>query len=111
MRNLFTVLLFTLLTILFYSGITNAQDEAPIEFDSTMSSEGVFVGIVEDRTFENTTAGEFTPGKGFTIFKTDLASLNISVYGLARYINQMPGEQEFQDHLGRTKIADTRNDI
>lgn len=111
MRNLFTVLLFTLLTILFYSGITNAQDEAPIEFDSTMSSEGVFVGIVEDRTFENTTAGEFTPGKGFTIFKTDLASLNISVYGLARYINQMPGEQEFQDHLGSTKIADTRNDI
>ncbi|MFI5407379.1 MAG: hypothetical protein ACHQ1D_12825, partial [Nitrososphaerales archaeon] len=84
--------------------------EADIETDTT-DTEGTFVGIVEGRAYENTTAGEFTPGKGFTIFKTSLASLNISVYGLARYINQMPPYQSYEDHLGRTKYADTRNDI
>ncbi|MGE5812230.1 MAG: hypothetical protein ACM339_12055 [Ignavibacteria bacterium] len=105
------IVLFLLIFIFSFSFTITAQDEAPIEYDSTMTSEGVFVGIVEDRVFENTTAGEFTPGKGFTIFETGLASLNISVYGLARYINQMPGNQEFKDHLGRPRIADTRNDI
>jgi hypothetical protein len=108
--NFFSFLFLIISYFLFTTKLSYAQDEAPVTYDSTMA-EGVFVGIVEDRTFENTTAGEFTPGKGFTLFKTDLASLNISVYGLARYINQMPGEQEFQDHLDRTRIADTRNDI
>lgn len=104
-------LFFLLLSlIILSSGNSSAQDEAPVEYDTTIT-EGAFVGIVEDRVFENTTAGEFTPGKGFTLFKTGLASLNISVYALARYINQMPGNQEFQDHLDRTRIADTRNDI
>ena len=73
--------------------------------------EGEFVGVVQDKTYENTTAGEFTPGKGFTLFKTNLASLNISVYGLVRYINQMPGYQSYEDHLGRPQVSDTRNDI
>jgi hypothetical protein len=86
-----------------------AQD-GDVQPDTT-TIEGEFVGVVQDRTYENTTAGEFTPGKGFTLFKTGLASLNISVYGLARYINQMPGYQSYEDHLGRTKYADTRNDI
>lgn len=104
------IVLFLLIFILSFSITITAQDEgAPTDTIST--TEGVFVGIVEDRVFENTTAGEFTPGKGFTLFKTDLASLNLSVYGLARYINQMPGEQNFKDHLGRERVVDTRNDI
>ncbi len=49
--------------------------------------------------------------KDSQLFKTNLASLNISAYGLARYVNQMPGNQEYKDHLDRTKFADTRNDI
>lgn len=109
--NIFSFLFLSLSLIVLFSGENSAQDEGPVSaFDST-EVEGTYVGIVEDRAFENTTAGEFTPGKGFTLFKTNLASLNISVYALARYINQMPGNQEFEDHLGRTRIADTRNDI
>ncbi|MFI5236546.1 MAG: hypothetical protein ACHQLA_01255 [Ignavibacteriales bacterium] len=110
MKILFTFMLFSSTVIILFSSKSQAQDEAPVTYDTT-AEEGVFVGIVEDRTFENTTAGEFSPGKGFTLFKTGLASLNISVYALARYVNQMPGNQEFEDHLGRTRIADTRNDI
>jgi hypothetical protein len=106
-----SILFLTLILIISLSNKNSAQDEGPVTaFDST-EVEGTYVGIVEDRAFENTTAGEFTPGKGFTLFKNNLASLNISVYALARYINQMPGNQEFEDHLGRTKFADTRNDI
>jgi hypothetical protein len=59
----------------------------------------------------NTTAGEFTPGAGFDLIKTDFGSLNISAYGLARYLNQLPGEQTFTDHLGRVRPIHTRNDL
>jgi hypothetical protein len=62
-------------------------------------------------TFPNTTAGEFTPAKGFDIAKTKLASLNISFYGLFRYMNQLPGEQTFTDHLGRERAVKARNDL
>lgn len=59
----------------------------------------------------NTTAGEFTPGKGFQLFTADRASLNISVYGLFRWIDQTPGDQTFADHLGRQREVQARNDM
>jgi hypothetical protein len=104
MRAIYFLIIFSLLCVTIF-----AQDEAGIPVD-TAKTEGVFIGVA-DQVFENTTAGEFTPGKGFTLFKTDLASLNLSVYGLVRYINQLPGEQNFTDHLGRERVVDTRNDI
>ena len=66
---------------------------------------------VSTNSFPNTTAGEFTPAKGFDIAKTKLASLNISFYGLFRYMNQMPGDQTFTDHLGRERQVKARNDL
>src|SRR5262245_11538439 len=38
--------------------------------------------------YANTFTGEFTPGSGWTILNTKRGSLNISVYGLFRYMNQ-----------------------
>ena len=61
--------------------------------------------------FANTTAGEFTPSRGFRVFAAERASLNISFYGLFRYLNQTPGEQTFTDHLGRERTVRARNDI
>ena len=61
------------------------------------------------RPMANTTAGEFTPSKGFQLFTSPKASLNISVYGLFRWIDQTPGEQTFTDHLGRTRDVNTMN--
>jgi len=66
---------------------------------------------VTDPSYENTTGGEFTPGKGFTIMETKWGSLNISVYGLVRYVNQVDNNPEFQDHLGRERTVDPRQDI
>jgi hypothetical protein len=61
--------------------------------------------------YPNTTAGEFTPAKGFDIVKTSMASLNISFYGLFRYLNQLEADQTFDDHLGRERVVDTRRDL
>jgi hypothetical protein len=55
--------------------------------------------------------GEFTPGDGFLVGRSGLGQLSISGYALARYMNQMPAEQVFTDHLGNTRSVDGRNDI
>ena len=51
------------------------------------------------------------PGQGFEVVKTDRGNLWISGYMLARYLNQLPADQTFVDHLGRERVIDTRNDI
>lgn len=60
---------------------------------------------------ENSIAGEFTPAKGFNVLKTQWGSLNLSFYGVFRYLNQLPGEQTFIDHLGREREVKARNDL
>jgi Protein of unknown function (DUF3011) len=57
------------------------------------------------------TWGEFNPGTGFLVGRSSLGELGISGYGLVRYINQTPAEQEFTDHLGNVRAVDGRNDI
>jgi hypothetical protein len=61
--------------------------------------------------FPNLTAGEFTPGTGFNIVKTDRGSLNISMYGLFRYIDQLPPGGHFTDHLGRPQQSNLSNSL
>jgi hypothetical protein len=61
--------------------------------------------------YQNSAAGEFTPGRGFQIVKNKFASLNISMYAMARYINQLPGNDTWEDHLGNTHKFTGRNDI
>ena len=83
----------------------SAQDEAPVP-----ALEDTLQTLPADR-FPNNIAGEFAPAKGFDVIKTARGSLNISGYGLFRYINQMPGEQTYTDHLGRVRTVKARNDI
>jgi hypothetical protein len=59
----------------------------------------------------NTVPGEFTPGRGFDLVKTKVASLNFSVYALVRYLDQTPGTQVWYDHLGNPQAFAGRNDI
>src|SRR5262249_45579245 len=61
--------------------------------------------------FSNLYQGQFTPGQGFDIIRTSAGSLNISVYGVFRYIDQSPGNQTFVDHLGNVRTVKARNDI
>jgi len=61
--------------------------------------------------FANLFGGEFAPGTGFDLIKTQRGSLNISVYGLFRYMNQYPVGDSFTDHLGRVRTVLPRNDL
>jgi hypothetical protein len=80
-----------------------AQDDAgpPPIADSTQTA---------DR-FANLYQGQFTPGSGFDIIRTSAGTLNVSFYGLFRWIDQTPGTQTFTDHLGRVRAVKARNDI
>ena len=45
------------------------------------------------------------------IWSNKFGSLNISIYAIARYLNQLPGHQTWQDHLGRDRDFVGRNDF
>jgi hypothetical protein len=83
-----------------------AQDEAPVmaELDTTALKQGKMA-------YANTFAGAFTPAGGFDLIKTERGTLNISGYGLWRWLDQMPAEQTFTDHLGRERTVKARNDL
>jgi hypothetical protein len=67
--------------------------------------------VVPADAYDNTIAGEFTPARGFDLIKTRKGSLNISVYGLFRYLGQFPANQTFTDHLGNVRPVTAKNDI
>jgi hypothetical protein len=50
-------------------------------------------------------------GSGIVIHRSSVAELSLGGYALVRYINQLPAEQQFTDHLGNVHDIDTRNDI
>ena len=55
--------------------------------------------------------GEFEPGTGFLLGRSKAGELSLSAYALMRYVNQMPSEQTFTDHLGNDHPVDTRQDF
>jgi len=55
--------------------------------------------------------GEFNPGRGFTVGRSDIGELNLSGYMAARYLNQLPGEQTAIDHLSRPLLVNPRQDF
>ena len=64
-----------------------------------------------NQVYTNQAAGEFTPGKGFQLVKNEFASLNLSIYGMARWLNQVPGETTWSDNRDSLRTFDGRNDI
>ncbi|PWU02483.1 MAG: hypothetical protein C5B52_05320 [Bacteroidetes bacterium] len=102
--------LLTLIALTQVSEKSWSQNETPQE-DSLNKVILFKRGIVKDTTYANVASGEFTPGKGFDIARTKFGSLNISIYAMARYLNQMPGHQTWYDHLGREKTFTGRNDF
>lgn len=82
--------------------------------DDTTKPEAVVLlkkGEIKDSTYENVASGEFTPSRGFDLVRTKFGTLNISIYAMARYLNQLPGHQTWTDHLGRERDFVGRNDF
>jgi hypothetical protein len=50
-------------------------------------------------------------GSGVVVHRSDVAEIALGAYALVRYVNQLPAEQQFTDHLGNVHDIDTRNDI
>lgn len=50
-------------------------------------------------------------GSGVVVHRSNVAELAVGAYALVRYINQLPAEQQFTDHLGNVHDIDTRNDV
>ena len=69
------------------------------------------VPVRRRRTERIETWGEFDPGNGFLVGRSSAGELSISAYALVRYLNQMPGDETFTDHLGNERAVDGRNDI
>lgn len=67
--------------------------------------------LLESKSYPNISAGEFTPSKGFDLVKTKYGVLNFSMYALVRYLNQLPGNQTWYDHLGNKQAFTGRNDF
>lgn len=86
-----------------------AQDISNVNAADTTAAESAADSAAIKKPMANTTAGEFTPGKGFQLFTAKMASLNISVYGLFRWIDQTPGNQTFTDHLGNVRTVSAMN--
>jgi len=99
--NLFRTAALMVLCLWLFPGAARAQDEAPSPSEPDTTEE----------TYSNELLGQFSPGSGFDILRTKRGSLNVSFYGLFRYVNQLPANQTFTDHLGRERVVKTNNMI
>jgi hypothetical protein len=57
------------------------------------------------------TWGVYDPGQGFVVGRSDLGELDISAYGMVRYMSQHDDDQVFTDHLGNERAVDPRSDL
>lgn len=64
-----------------------------------------------DNKDETNPFGEFTPGKGFTVARTDFGELQLSVFAYLRYLNQQGLDDHYIDHFGDTQSIDKRHDF
>lgn len=76
---------------------TNDQDDKSLLPEASAGNPAIF--------------GEFNPGRGFTVGRGEYGELNLSGYMVARYLNQLPGTQSADDHLGRPVPIDPRQDF
>ena len=58
------------------------------------------------------TWGVYDPGKGFLVGRNEFGQLDISAYGMVRYMSQHDDDQKFTDHLGNERAVDlTQSDV
>ncbi len=105
---------------------TWGYDQRGVWVTEPCSGEFAFAGSLRQVTTPNTTPtpqpprepsprietwGEFDPGAGFLLGRTDFGELSLSTYALVRWVDQMPGDQTFTDHFGNVRPVDARDDI
>jgi len=84
--------------------IVDASVRPPTEAQGEVAARQPFTPKVD-------TWGVYDPGKGFLVGKSDFGQLDISAYGMVRYMNQNDDDDVFIDHLGNERAVDARHDI
>ncbi len=74
--------------------------------DKSAKASGATEGYSEPKMW-----GEWNPGRGFQVAKTERGELDLSGYMVARYLNQLPPNQTAVDHLGRPIAVQARQDF
>lgn len=90
---------------------SKAVDSARVEPDEPKSdkSEGDIATAPDE---DNTSPfGTYTPGKGFTVARTDMGELTLSLTTYVRYLNQKGLDNTYIDHFGNVQNTDIRNDF
>jgi Phosphate-selective porin O and P len=88
--------------------------QAPQHVDASVLSPAEAQGEVaasQPFTPKVETWGVYDPGRGFLVGKSDFGQLDISAYGMVRYMNQNDDDNVFRDHLGNERAVDPRHDI
>ena len=114
-RHFRPAVLLPLLVLILSTPESFAAQSANARADSVESAAAPAEGAVAQQASESEhpeeTWGVLDPGKGFLLGRSSVGELSLSVYALVRYLNQMPPDQTFTDHLGRERPVDTRLDI
>lgn len=84
--------------------VAGALDRPPLETEEEPADTRAFTPEVD-------TWGVYDPGKGFMVGRSDFGQMDISAYGMVRYMNQNDDDGVFTDHLGNERIVDARHDI
>jgi len=84
--------------------IVDAPVRPPAETQGEVAAKQPFTPKVD-------TWGVYDPGRGFLVGKNEFGQLDISAYGMVRYMSQHDDDQQFTDHLGNVRAVDPRDDI
>jgi hypothetical protein len=84
--------------------VAAAPSGAPGETEGEVADKEAFTPAID-------TWGVYDPGKGFLVARSDFGELDISAYGMVRYVSQHDDDQVFIDHLGNERAVDPRSDL
>ena len=84
--------------------VAAAPSGAPLETMGEVPDKEAFTPEIE-------TWGVYDPGTGFVVARSEFGELDISAYGMVRYMSQHDDDQVFTDHLGNERSVDPRSDL
>jgi hypothetical protein len=94
------------------AGIMPPETAAPSPEPAEAAAEPTPAPPARDKPTERIESwGEFEPGDGFLVGRSESGELAIGAYALVRYVNQLPADATFTDHFGNEHDIDTRQDI
>jgi hypothetical protein len=94
------------------SGSTTKSTEtgAPTQADTAQEPKPMTADIYSEQG-DKKTWGTYTLNQGYKVANTEYGDLSISIYGYARYLNQLGLDPTYRDALGNLKSVQQRQDI